>query len=629
MSRFHTLRAAILAVAVAPLCTVAHADGLLRSVDVTQDGACVQTHIRLNGAVRGTSAIADDTANEIVIPVETIGTGPAVSGVLDGPADNIAGLKNVVFETGSDGSRLRIVFSKTVSYHLVMEAETRHLRIDANNGTAGGCTVSSQSSPLRQPTRADNTPASADPVAVAAGDALPSAPAKGGDGRSAALIDNSSALRGSIDPDTSLKSLRGSTLDADPVGAGWSVSGGVSQGYYRDDLFTGAHAVEDSRLISTFGVQAKAENLDWAAAARLDALQQTGIGLPDNRAKTSLSTAYLELKHKRSRSVARLGRQSRDDGGIFGRFDGAWLGLEATDRLGFGLAAGSPVYARNKTPFADDIAFLSARATYALRPSILFADIYAIEQHAGAAIDRRALGAEIRHETQDLSANAGADYDIHLDRWSSAYASANWQANERLSFNAALDYRTTPFLLTSNALVGQDEDKLPSLVRLLGENHVLALAGAQTSDAVTASAGLSYQLSQRWHVTLDGLLMDARGTITSPDTGADMFVSAYAYGDQLIMPNGSGGAGLSFAQNQRMSKISSDIFLKYPLTDKLTLSPRLRASLKRMTGNEFKLTPSLGARYWLDKHWRLDSELGVSIASSTETQAFIGYSYEF
>ncbi len=642
MSRSSILMAITLAMASTPLCRIAHAENLLRSVDVAQEGPCLQTHIRLTTPVRGTTVVPDGAATEIVIPIEAIGIGSSGSGSLEGPTGNIAGLKRVAVETATDGSRLRIVFEKMVSYHLVMDAETRHLRIDTSNQGAGGCGRSSPANPGPTPVNEQSTD---DPVTKAGADPLPNAPAKIGTGQSAALIDNSLALRETIDPDTSLRTLQGPRASrSEPAKVGWTVTGGASQSYYRDDLFTGSHVVADSRLISGISIEATRENLDWAAETRLDAQQQTDIGMPAGLAKSSLSTAYLELKHKRSKTVARVGRQTRDDGGIFGRFDGAWLGIEATDRLGFGLAAGSPVYARDQTPFADDVAFLSARASYALRPSILFADVYAIEQHAGSAIDRRALGAELRHETRDLAAYAGADFDIYQNRWSSAYASANWQASDRLAVNAGLDYRTTPFLLTSNALSGQNEDKLPSLVRLLGETQVLTLAGDRTADAVTASLGLSYQMSERWQVTLDGLLMDARGTqasggtIAAPGSGPDLFVSAYAYRDQLFAPNGSGGLGLSVSHNERMSRISGDVFVRYPLNDKLTLAPRLRASVMPGTdGTGVKIAPSLGARYRFDTHWQLETELGVSFDNSrtttsettTETQAFVGYRYVF
>ncbi len=648
MSRSSLLPAILLAVVCAPLCSAAHAEKVLRSVDIAQEGACVQTHIRLVMPVRAIVAVPDGVGAEVVIPIEAIGSGAAGGDALEGPPGNVAGLKTVALETDADGSRLRIAFVRPVAYRLVMEAETRHLRIDTSADGRGSCNLASTTSPKPAAAMGDADaapPAASDASAMTGADSLPGTLPKAGTGSSATLIDNSSVLRGTIDPDTSLRSLQGlETMQVAPASRVWTATGSVSQSYYRDDLSGTSHVVADSRLMTGISLQAKGDNRDWAAEMRLDALQHSGIGMPEFAGKNNLSTAYLDLKHKSSQTVARIGRQTRDDGGIFGRFDGAWLGIEASKRLSLGLAAGSPVYKSDQVPFADDTAFLSARATYALRPSVLFVDLYAIEQHADAAVDRRALGAEIRHEASDLAAYAGADYDIYQNRWSSAYASANWQASERITINGALDYRTTPFLLTSNALSGQNQDKLPSLVRLLGENQVLALAGDRTSDAVTASLGLSYRMSDRWQVTLDGLLMQASGTQASgganatPGSDADLYVSAYAYGDGMFVPNAAGGLGIFVARSERMTRVGGDVFLRYPLTDRLTLSPRLRASVKPdATGTGVKVTPSLGARYRLDKHWLLESELGVSLENSgragetgsSETQAFAGYRYEF
>jgi hypothetical protein len=399
------------------------------------------------------------------------------------------------------------------------------------------------------------------------------------------------------------------------------------------------HEVDASRIISGASVQLDGQNEDWAVEARIDALNQTDIGLGDNETKTSLSTAYLNVEHKDSSVVARLGRQSRNDAGIFGRFDGVWLGFEAGKQVDFGLAAGSPVYFRDQLPFEDDVFFLSARATYNVPKSHWFADVYAIEQRAGRIVDRRAIGAELRYETRYLAAYVGGDFDIYQRKASGAYVSANWQMNDWVGLNASLDYRTTPFLLTSNALSGQNENKLPSLVRLLGESQVLSLAEDRTADAITATLGASYRLSDQWQLSFDALWMDVSGTPESGgvsevnSAGADIYASVYAYGSGIFDLADSGGAGMSVMHNDRLSRITADVFWRYPLNDNLLLSPRIKTSV-RISDSEIslKIMPSIGARYRVSKNWLLESEFGLTFDSQdneTEIQSLIGYRYEF
>lgn len=716
-----------LASVVASFAQSAGAGEVLRSLEVLQEGSCFQTHIRLSFPVRAEGGALSGTGTEVAIPVELIRPDSETTGgdALSAEAGNIAGLQSVAYESTPGGGRIVLRYSKPVDWHLTMEAETQHLRIDASNAGDTACgpagrsvAVVAPSTPgspleaaksaiaardfatahalladllksadadvLREATELEGVALEGEgklaeakaryqtfletwpgteaatrirerlaalaealapepAVSFAASDRLPETEQEPSAKSSAALTDNRAVLRGTIADDVSLASLSGIAV-AKPDPDSWheNVHGSVGQSWY------GRSSNDDSRLISSAGVRADGEDAYWRAAARFDALAQNQMGPgpaddDDADITASFSTGYLELYSKTFDIMTRVGRQSRQDGGIFGRFDGAFVGFEASDGIDIGVAAGSPVYLRNEPLFENDTYFLSARATFELLPATWFADVYAIEQLAGGIVDREAVGAEVRHEAADLSAAAGADYDVHLATLGSAYASGSLLAGEHTTINVALDYRTTPFLLTSNALSGQDADKLPGLVKLLGEDMVLSLASDRTAHALTASAGLSTKLSDKWQLSFDALWAKVSGTAASggidaiAGSSADLYLSAYLYGDAISLPDDSVGAGLAFTGGPHLAKLSGDVFWRYPIAERIALTPRLRVSLQRRNGEtSVKATPGIGVRYRIDKHWLLESELGVTFdagaadsAIATETQAIVGYRYEF
>ena len=727
------LKSVVVAASIAaPISQPALAGEVLRSIDFSEEGGCVQTHLRLKIPVHASSPDQAGTSTQISIPVDVVHSDAnrVSNDSLEAASGNIAGLSGATFETSASGGQITLNFTRSISYRIAVESETKHIRIDIGPNNGAGCAAPSSTAKL-VPANAPGaipatTPATINEAraAVAARDYATARSilavlgqstdivtrqqaeellgiALEGEGKYAeakaqyeqflarypkteaavrvrqrhaditqvlttkelsvanagnlpstvpnadaieglALKDNRTGLQSPIERRSSLRSLQGLQDPAPAPGTwAWQTFGSVSQSYYHQDTFDAGPRAKDSRLLSGLSVLAKGANQVWAAEARINGHQQSDIGLGDTTDKTSLSTAYVALENKEAHAVTRVGRQSRNDGGIFGRFDGAWLGFDASDRVGIGLAAGSPVYLRDQVPFEDGVYFFSARTTYKFPGKNWFADLYAIEQHDGSVVDRRALGSEIRHESRDLAAYAGADYDIYQSKLGSAFTSANWQMNDRTVVYGSLEYRTTPFLLTSNALTGQDVDKLPALMRLLGESQVVALANDRTADAYTAGLGGSYRVSEKWQLAVDGIWMDISGTPASggvdayAGTGGDVFISGYLYGNDIIKPDDSGAAGISYAEGKTASRVAADVYWRNPITTALMLTPRLRTSLREKEGGKtYRIAPSLAARYRVTKNWLFETELGVAFeagtaANDSELQAIVGYRYEF
>ena len=198
---------------------------------------------------------------------------------------------------------------------------------------------------------------------------------------------------------------------------------------------------------------------------------------------TSIGSLYLDARMKENGLSARLGRQSKSTGGAFGRFDGALLGWELDNDIKLQAYAGSPVYRRNAKPFEDDRRFVGASVDYSFPGDRWAGALYAIAQDAGSIIDRRALGAELPYNSKEFSIYSAGDYDIFYGELNNAYLNANWRVREGTNIYGTVDFRRVPFLVTSNALMGQVEDDLQSLVEIFGEDAVYELAVDRTATA--------------------------------------------------------------------------------------------------------------------------------------------------
>jgi hypothetical protein len=128
----------------------------------------------------------------------------------------------------------------------------------------------------------------------------------------------------------------------------WKIRTFFAQYYRRDvnQLNDQDEIVSQSSIYSDITVDARrrGERFDFStrvtAGYRSDLLDETRQSGNDLR----LSYFYVDLLDSRTRIRGRLGRQTRNTGGVLGRFDGLNLSYALTDRVRFDAVAGSPVF---------------------------------------------------------------------------------------------------------------------------------------------------------------------------------------------------------------------------------------------------------------------------------------------
>jgi hypothetical protein len=223
----------------------------------------------------------------------------------------------------------------------------------------------------------------------------------------------------------------------------------------------------------------------------------------------------------------------------------------------------------------------------------------------------------------------------------------NWRPREGTSIYGSVDFRRVPFLVTSNALMGQAEDDLQSLVDIFGEDSVYELAVDRTATAKTANLGVSQQINKDWQVSLDGTIADYSGTPASggvdaiPDPGVEYYASLQASGSNVFLKDDTLNLGLRYSRSDSSNFYMADAYYRFLVNEDWRLSPRLRFSLRDSRTSDqlqYLISGSVASRYKINKNWSFEAEAGarwedivttLSDTRSINLLATAGYRYEF
>ena len=160
-------------------------------------------------------------------------------------------------------------------------------------------------------------------------------------------------------------------------GTTWMVSGSASQFYIRDDSFRtlrdpslppnpnedkDAHLTHQNSLLSSFDLSAVWSNDQLKSKFRFSGTEEHKFD--DNREIASVAALFFETTVKQWDLMTRLGRQTRNTGGVVGRFDGGVVSWQANPNMRLNVVGGSPVERRADEPFKDDRYFYGASVDF-------------------------------------------------------------------------------------------------------------------------------------------------------------------------------------------------------------------------------------------------------------------------
>jgi tetratricopeptide (TPR) repeat protein len=424
----------------------------------------------------------------------------------------------------------------------------------------------------------------------------------------------------------------------------WDVYGGFSQFYRRDEnTIDGADStVTQSSIASDLDITARRRGDSYDIQSRF-----TGSYLhdflndgPGN--ESSVSSAYLDANGKELGLSMRLGRQSRNTGGVLGRFDGLLLGYRLTDWLTVNTVGGYPV-ASTRDSLDTDKYLYGLSADLGTFANAWDFNTFIIEQKVHGVVDRRAIGGEARYFDPIRSLLTFVDYDIFYDSLNTFIFLGTWTLPDRTTINATFDYRNSPILTTTNALQGQTAESINDLLDSFSKDEIRDLAKDRTGENTTATLGASHPFSERFQLSGDITVSNLSDTKASggveaiPGTGNEYFYNLQLIGNGLMKSGDISILGLRYSDTSTAKISSLSLNSRYPVNRDWRVNPRVRVDYRdndRDGSSQWIASPSIRTDYRWRRRYRLEFEGGGEwstrdLADDTEksTSYFISVGY--
>jgi tetratricopeptide (TPR) repeat protein len=327
----------------------------------------------------------------------------------------------------------------------------------------------------------------------------------------------------------------------------WSMAGSAALTYqYGTNQVTSAGTTTNSTAVNAALVYAdllvrdRGERYDFTA--RVDAGYTENVLNTVGGSQDRTTAAFVEVTDKNWGLTGRVGRQSLASQGVIGIFDGLFVGYQINPHFSVSAAGGYPAYT-SYSSFSTQSKFGTVTAEYSPSQSLVF-DTYLFDQTDSGFTDRRSVGFQTRYSRPGATAVMLVDYDFYFRELNSATLIGNLRVGQSawiVGFDA--DYRRSPLLLLTNALIGQTAPDLTALAAQYPVTVIkqLALDRTATSDTFVISA--SRPLGERWQLMMDAATLRLSSTPASPlqgnvpataSTGLDKNFTAQVSGSSLL-----------------------------------------------------------------------------------------------
>lgn len=369
--------------------------------------------------------------------------------------------------------------------------------------------------------------------------------------------------------------------------------------------------------------------------------------LNDQPSQNRLSALYADFKNEEMRFDARAGRQSSTSGAVLGRFDGVTMHYGVGPSWRIGAFAGTPA----ESTLGGRKRFYGATLDNDKLLDGLGFGLYAVEQRAEGYVDRRSVGNEIRYFTPKLSLFSLLDYDIHFNRINIASAQGTFTFGSGTNFNFLYDYRRSPPLQLTNALLGRPTSSLQDLFDAESPEQIEREALGLTPVSKVLLLGAQHPVTSHWQLGAEFRLSSVSGTIATDSLPATLGTgNVYSYTLQAIGTGIFTPSSVLVFNGVRLTSRAYDAWLasvnaRFRPTDRWTIEPTLRYYIQDNknpdplnNGSSFKrLSPSLRMTYQLREKVSLESEVSMERSRSNSDSVnensnllfyYIGYRVE-
>ena len=227
------------------------------------------------------------------------------------------------------------------------------------------------------------------------------------------------------------------------------------------------------------------------------------------------------------------------------------------------------------------------------------------------------------------------DYDTSYDQTNIFLLTGNWRPANNYNFFFNVDYRNNPLLTTTNALTGQTETDLGTLVSLLGEDAVRQLALDRSTTSRLVGLGLLGPWSDNTTIRGDISITDVTassasgGVPATPKVGPDYYYSLqFVIADYFDMADTTTLQFL-YSDTALSRKVSSLLTSRMSITQKIRIAPRVILTLNNLDSgkNRTDIRTSIRGDYKYSRNLQMDMDIGMdfSSAKSEDESALTNY----
>ena len=430
----------------------------------------------------------------------------------------------------------------------------------------------------------------------------------------------------------------------------WDVYGGISQ-HYRHDTFKldGQSSVNAQSSILTDAdlvLRRRGERIDLSGRATLGNLWDLLGADKGPGSQTRFYQGYIDVADRVTGLSGRLGRQTLRSSGVLGRFDGLHLAWEFRPGMRFNVMGGYPVRTTADGIETERNFYGTAINFEQIADRVDLGFFYNLQKIDGLQ-NREAIGTEVRYFDDTKSLIALVDYDIGFKKLNNFVLMGNWHVRKSLTLSGSIDHRTSPYLTTRNALIGQEATTIEELLQIYSGDEIRQLAEDRSGKVTSYRLGASQSLSERFQLNADITMTEFESNAASADASGftnqdtQYYGSLNLVGSRLFMDRDTTIFGLRYVDSGTMATSTFSIDSRFPLNRQFRINPRFRMSFrdaKRSGVDSWIASPSLRLLYRIGRRWRLDFEAGgqwIDRKSPTDTGdrsswfLYFGYRLDF
>ena len=429
----------------------------------------------------------------------------------------------------------------------------------------------------------------------------------------------------------------------------WTFRTFASQYYRRDvnQINDQDEIVNQSSIYTDVSLDARRRGERFDLATRVTAGYRSDLLGDDERSSSGndfrLSYAYLDIADAQTGLRGRLGRQTRNTGGVLGRFDGLNMTYRLNERVSFDAVAGEPVYSTS-TDFQDSRFFYGLSSTFVPFSNALEIGAFLLQQDIEGMTDRSVVGTELRYFGENRSLWGIVSYDTEFSELGSAFLQGSWRLPGNLTVTGSLDARRSPFLSLGNALVGQQLDSFADMTILFTEEELRQFALDRSPRITTMSTGVSKPLTPKLQFNVNASLSMIDGSPESAGVPATedseySYFSADLVASSLFTEGDVGIVGLRYSVSDTTDVYSINLDSRFPLGRTWRINPRLRVDYREIASDQstqWILTPALRIQFRPGRHWRFELEAGrrlsrrdLELSDQDRESNFVYIGYQF